>query len=135
MTEKKLIHTKNFEIRWGDMDAYGHMNNTMYLFYTQEARFELLTDNGIEINLNGIAPVLAYTTCKFIKPIMYPESILVETWLVSIENKKTTFEHIIKSKTNPELVYAIAEAIIVWYDFSTKKSIEMPSHLREIISK
>ncbi len=134
MNEKKLIHTKNFNIRWGDMDAYGHMNNTMYFFYTQEARFELLTDNGIKIDLQGVAPVLAYTTCKFIKPIMYPETILVETWLVNIENKKTFFEHVIKSVNNTELVYAISEAIVVWYDFSTKKSIEMPNHLREIIA-
>jgi acyl-CoA thioester hydrolase len=136
---KKLLHSKHFETRWGDMDAYGHMNNTMYFFYLQEARFEFLKENNIQINLRGIAPVLAGTSCKFIRPIFYPESIIVETWLVSYERKKTIFEHIIKSaskneENKQEIIYAVAEALIVWYDFSKSMSVLPPEAMQKLFS-
>lgn len=124
--QKKLIHTKEIEIRWGDMDAYGHVNNTNYFLYTQEARFDMMEQKKIHYDLNGSAPVLAETSCKFIRPINYPEDIIIETWFTNIiDNKKLIFEHIIKSKTTQQ-TYAILTAINVWYDFLQKTSILVP---------
>lgn len=131
---KKLIHSKKFDIRWGDMDAYGHMNNTTYFFYLQEARFELLKENNIEINLRGVAPVLASTSCRFLKPLFYPASIIVETWLVKYERKKTIFEHVIKSAQDQTIIHAIAEALIIWYDFSTSSSVLPPESILKLFN-
>ena len=38
MNEKKLVHTERIAIRWGDMDAMGHVNNTVYFRYMEQAR-------------------------------------------------------------------------------------------------
>jgi acyl-CoA thioester hydrolase len=127
--EKKLIHTKIMDVRWGDMDAYGHVNNTAYFLYTQEARFDMQIKNNKIIDPQGISPILAQATCKFIRPIVYPESIKIETWLLGTSGKKVMFEHTITSNTLPEVTYAIGEAAIIWYDFKNKKSIEDPSYI------
>ncbi len=131
--EKKLIHVKNIEIRWGDMDGYGHVNNTNYFLYAQEARFAMLEQMQINYNPNTVAPVLAETNCKFIRPISYPETIVVETWFLDIvDNKKLIFEHIIKSQLNNK-IYAILTATNVWYDFINKTATEIPSDIKTII--
>lgn len=127
--EKKLIHTKIMDVRWGDMDAYGHVNNTAYFLYTQETRFDMMVQSNQIIDPQGISPILAQTSCKFIHPIVYPESIIIETWLKSINGKKVTFEHIIKSNTSTDLTYAINEAVIIWYDFKNKKSVDNPEDI------
>ncbi len=131
--EKSLIHSKTMAIRWGDMDAYGHVNNTNYFLYVQEARFEMMVEHGKKVDPTGIAPVLAETSCKFIRPISFPETITIDTFLVDIVGKKTFFEHIIKSTINPDTTYAILPATIVWYDFANKTSVNTPQYIHNLI--
>lgn len=40
MTDKKLIHISRIKIRWGDMDAFGHVNNTVYFRYMEQTRID-----------------------------------------------------------------------------------------------
>jgi acyl-CoA thioester hydrolase len=124
--EKKLVHSLEYPIRWGDMDAYGHVNNTLYFLYVQEARFAMLLDANVPVDPLGVSPVLAETTSKFIRPINF---------LVGVKGKKVFFEHEIKSNSNHEIVYAIISATIVWFDFKNGKSSEVPDDiLKKIIS-
>lgn len=125
--EKKLLHTKEFAIRWGDMDAYGHLNNINYFLYTQEARFEMLKDLNIEFDIHGSAPILVSTSFNFKEQVIWPESLFVETWLIKVERKKMFFEHIIKSATKPDLIYGTSEALVIWYDFENKCTIFPPA--------
>ena len=41
---KKLVHTMRMPIRWGDMDAMGHVNNTVYFRYIEQARISWLDE-------------------------------------------------------------------------------------------
>ena len=134
-SQKILIHTKTLKVLFGDMDAYGHVNNTNYFLYAQEARFDILTEHNYSIDAKKIAPILAYTTCKYIKPIIYPEEIIIETYYTGNEGKKTFFQHIIKSNKTPDLLYAIIEASIIWYDFEKKASIDNPNYIIELLSE
>lgn len=131
---KKLIHSVEFPIRWGDMDAYGHVNNTSYFLFVQEARFNLLQEAGFSLELNGVAPVLASIYCKFISPIKYPETIIVETFFIKTMEKKVFFEHTIKSK-DLKAIYALLEATIVWFDFNQNISVMPPLLMQEYIDK
>jgi acyl-CoA thioester hydrolase len=129
MQEKKLIHEIKIPVRWGDMDSFGHVNNIIYFLYAQEARFALMRDNNLTIDTHKIAPILAATSCKFIRPIVYPETVMVETWFSHIEGKKLFFDHIIKSVTKPDVVYAILEATTMWFDFRANQSISIPDNI------
>ena len=132
MQEKKLVHTKEFAIRWGDMDAYGHLNNINYFFYTQEARFEMLKDLNIEFDIHGVAPILLNTSFNFKKQVVWPETLLVETWLLNIDRKKIYFEHIIKSATQSDVIYGVSDALVMWYDFNSKTTV-LPPEIEKIL--
>ena len=63
--KKKLIHVTKMPIRWGDMDAYGHVNNTVYFRYMEQARVEWLEDMKIEVRPGGLGPVIISASCTF----------------------------------------------------------------------
>ncbi len=130
---KKLIHSHEFAIRWGDMDAYGHLNNTAYFLYLQEARFELMRHYNLSYDGKAAsAPILLQTSFNFKRQINYPETILIETYIVKIERKKVFLEHVIKSATIPELIYGVGDALVMWYDFARAITVNPPEELHNL---
>lgn len=127
---KKLLHSHEFAIRWGDMDAYNHLNNTSYFLYIQEARFELLRHYNLEYDGKAeCAPILLHTSFNFKKQVTYPESIVVETYLVKVERKKVYLEHVIKSSTQNNLIYGVGDALVMWYDFQRSVTVMPPDEI------
>lgn len=133
MTTKKLIHSHEFAIRWGDMDAYGHLNNTAYFLYLQESRFELLRHYNLAYDAKAVsAPILLNTSFNFKRQINYPETILIETYIVKIERKKVFLEHLVKSATIPNLLYGVGDALVMWYDFTRNVTVNPPEELHNL---
>lgn len=133
MSIKKLIHSYEFAIRWGDMDAYGHLNNTAYFLYLQEARFELMRHYNLSYDGKAAsAPILLQTSFNFKRQINYPETILIETYIVKIERKKVFLEHVIKSATIPDLIYGVGDALVMWYDFKRAITVNPPEELHNL---
>ena len=128
-----LIYSKNIIIFWDDMDAYGHVNNAKYFTYMQECRFDWLKAVGVVVDTAQCGPILAATSCKFVRPITYPAQITVEMYAAGKVGKKTFFEHVIRDSVNPELVYALGEAITVWFDFTTNRSVLEPEQYRHLL--
>src|SRR5690606_37673593 len=70
---RKLVHTEIIPLRWGDMDAMGHVNNTVYFRFMEQARigwFDALVPEADAWKNTGI--VIATTTCNFRRPMTYP---------------------------------------------------------------
>ena len=59
MDEKKLVHIERIAIRWGDMDAMGHVNNTVYFRYMEQARIAIYRDLSTHVLLGLAARELA----------------------------------------------------------------------------
>src|SRR6185503_9025429 len=79
MTQKKLVHVERIPIRWGDMDAMGHVNNTVYFRYMEQARigwFDALLPQGEAWKRTAI--VIANASCNFMRPINYPGEVEVK---------------------------------------------------------
>src|SRR3990167_1723055 len=112
-----LIDRVQFTIRWGDMDAYGHLNNTAYFLYLQEARFELMRKYNLIYDGSVPGPILLSTNFNFKRQITYPAIIVVETHLIDIERKKVTLRHSIHDANTSGLIYGDGEALVIWYDF------------------
>src|SRR5258705_9780766 len=69
----KLMHVERIAIRWGDMDAMGHVNNTVYFRYMEQARigwFDALVPRGEAWKATGI--VIANASFNFKRPSTYP---------------------------------------------------------------
>jgi len=125
--KKKLIHVTKMPIRWGDMDAYGHVNNTVYFRYMEQARVEWSEEVGIPVRPGGVGPVIINASCTFLKPMNYPGMVEVRTY-AGHPGRSSVQTHV-DMLIDGEL-YAEGAAKIVWMDTQTGKSAPIPDHVR-----
>ena len=111
-------------VRWDDLDAFGHVNNAVYLTYAQEARFAW---SGI------LEMVVARAEVDFIAPIYDGDTFLdIELWVSAIGNSSFTMTYELKMKG--ELV-ARVKTVQVTVDMSTKKSSPISDEQRAFLTK
>jgi acyl-CoA thioester hydrolase len=111
-------------VRWDDLDAFGHVNNAVYLTYAQEARFAW---SGI------LEMVVARAEVDFIAPIYDGDTFLdIELWVSAIGNSSFTMTYELKMKG--ELV-ARVKTVQVTVDMSTKKSQPIGDEQRAFLTK
>jgi acyl-CoA thioester hydrolase len=118
---------------WSEMDMFGHINNVSYFKYIQASRVNYwgsigLTQLHSEMKLG---PILASTSCNFLKPLFYPGDIVVEASVSFIKNTSFGIRHQILNSNN-ELA-ATADDVIVLYDFIQNEKVAMPLDLRQKI--
>lgn len=130
-----LVHSVRMPLRWGDMDAMGHVNNTLYFRYLEQARIEWFEALDCPPDPAGIGPVIISAHCTFIKQLRYPGEIEVST-LVG-EFGRSSF-HTLQRITRvdaPEVLYAEGGAKVVWVDQRLEKSLPLPDAMRERLLK
>jgi acyl-CoA thioester hydrolase len=66
---KKLVHQMHIPMRWGDMDAMGHVNNTTYFRYLETVRIEWMRSIGCQPDPQGEGPVIVNAFCNFYKQL------------------------------------------------------------------
>ena len=78
---RRLLITSRMPVRWGDMDAYGHVNNTVYFRYLEQTRVEWLEQMGSAVSPdNAEAPVIINAACTFMLPVNYPATVIVRRY-------------------------------------------------------
>ena len=120
---------------WGDQDAFGHINNVVYLRWCETARVEYLHRIGMWAPLppHGMGPILASVKCDYKRPLNYPDTVWVGARVTRIGNSSIRMEHSLVSKAL-ETVAATADSTIVLLDYSTSKSVRVPAEMRRIIA-
>jgi len=132
MEPRKLVHTERIEIRWGDMDAMGHVNNTVYFRYMEQARigwFESLLPRGEAWRTVSI--VIVNASCNFRKPINYPGT--VEVKVFAGEPGGSSVETFYELALNEEL-YADGAAKVVFVDAGKQKPLRIPDEIRKLLA-
>ena len=128
--DKKLVHEVTVPLRWGDMDAMGHINNTLYFRYMEIARLEWIFKVGASTGLSGEGPVIVNAFCNFLRQLTYPGEARVTLFVA--EPGRSSFEtyHTIERTDEPGVLYAEGGARVVWTDYGAKKSAPMPDWFR-----
>ena len=126
---QKLLHVTQIPIRWGDMDAYSHVNNTIYFRYAEQARCEWLEAIGCTVAPIGVAPVIINASCTFLKPLSHPGT--VEVRMLAGEPGRSSLETFYEMRLvgNDEL-YCEGAAKVVWMDSETGRSAPIPDDIR-----
>jgi acyl-CoA thioester hydrolase len=133
MQTRKFVYELAIPIRWFDMDAFGHVNTSVYFTYFEQARIDWLAsitpENYILSTTNPTGPVVIQANCTYLKSIVYPETILIKLY-VSPPGRSSfeTFYHI-TSYHNPDIIYAEGYAKIVWVDRNAGRSVPLPTEL------
>jgi len=124
---KKLVHELVIPIRWGDMDAMGHVNNTVYFRYLESTRIDWFDKIGFNLNPQGEGPVIY-------KQFEYPGDILARMFVS--DPGRTTFESwcTLERTDQPGVVFAAGGATTIWVDFPKQKAVTMPDWVRALVS-
>jgi acyl-CoA thioester hydrolase len=131
---KKLVYECTIPVRWGDMDAMGHVNNTIYFRYLEIARVDWLNSFNAAPGPEGEGPVIVNAFCNFYKQLEYPGDVLVKMY--TSDPARTTFETwaTMEQTANPGVIYAAGGATTIWVDFPKQKAVDLPAWLRDIVT-
>jgi len=135
---KELISTYpvliEIPIAWGDMDAFQHVNNTVYFKHFESARISYFEKiNFLEVmNKTGIGPILASTQCRFKMPLTYPDVVTVGAKVDTIEKDRFTMKYAVISNKFKK-VAALGEGLLVTFDYQNNKKALIPDEIRDKI--
>jgi len=131
---KRLVHEMCMPIRWGDMDAMGHVNNTVYFRYLETVRIDWMSSIGCQPDPQGEGPVIVNAFCSFYKQLEYPGDIRVKMYVS--DPGRTTFESwaTIERVDQPGVIYAAGGATTIWIDFPQQKAKTLPDWMRKLVS-
>jgi acyl-CoA thioester hydrolase len=135
IAEKRLVYTVTIPIRWGDMDAMGHVNNTVYFRYMEQARIEWLEMMGGLADDQGNGPVIVNAYCTFKKPLKYPGQVEVCTYIGATGRSSVETIQEMRSVEDGYTLYAEGGAKIVWINGSTEKSMPLPEVIRQKLAE
>lgn len=132
--KKKLVYQMNMPIRWGDMDAMGHVNNTVYFRYLESCRIDWMQSIGCLPDPQGEGPVIVNAFCNFYKQLEYPAELRVSMY--TSDPGRTTFETwaTIERVDQLGLIYAAGGATTIWVDFPKQKACDLPDWMRALVS-
>lgn len=120
-------------IAWGDMDAFGHVNNTVFFRLFESARMAYLGEIGFRGDQAGPGPILHSTSCRFRRALTYPDTVRVGTRVTSVAADRFTMEYqIIRSDGE---VAANGDGMVVAFDYATQTKIPIPAEVREAIRR
>lgn len=123
-------------VAWGDMDAFSHVNNTVYLGWFESARiayFERL-DLMEWLRETGVGPILAATSCRFLLPLTYPDTVVASARVPSIGADRFVMEYRVESRRHAR-VAARGEGTIVTFDYRRSTKVDVPDELRRRIEE
>ena len=131
--EKKLTFEMVIPIRWGDMDAMGHVNNTIYFRFFETVRLAWLHKVGGAPDVNGEGVLIANAFCNFIKQLEYPGEVVARHYVAKPGRSSfDTFVTLERTDT-PGVIHATGGATAVWVNFKQQKSRPMPNWLRALL--
>ena len=129
--ERRLAHVERIPIRWGDMDAMGHVNNTVYFRYMEQARiswFEQLVPEDEVWQSTGI--VIVNASCNYKRPITYPGTVEVKLLVGPPGGSSTPTFYELRVGADP-VPYADGAAVVVFVDMKTQKPARIPEGIRQ----
>jgi acyl-CoA thioester hydrolase len=115
------------------MDAFGHVNNTVYFRYMEQTRIEWIEAGATSMVMDGEGPVVVNASCTFLRQLKYPADLEVRMYakLPGRSSVETTYQ--IRRVDQPEIIYAEGAAKIVWVNFAQEKSVRLPDRILRIL--
>jgi len=135
MTDYRFFHP--IEVRYGDLDPQGHVNNAKYLTYFEQARVYYFVELGLfrrDQSFMEIGVIVADIHITYYAPTHYDDHIKVGVRTSKIGNKSMAVEQCVMDADSGE-VYASGTVILVTFDYESHKTIPVPQNWREKISE
>ncbi len=125
------------EVRYGDLDPQGHLNNAKYLTYFEQARIRYFVELGLfEIGQSfmDVGVIMAEAKVTYHAPVEYGTPVKAGVCTCRLGNKSMTVEQSIVHAETGE-VFASGYVILVAFDYHTQKTIPIPDKMRRVIAE
>ncbi len=132
--DKRLVHETVVQLRWGDMDAMAHVNNTLYFRYMEICRLEWIFKVTGKSHLSGQGPVIVNAFCNFLSQVEPPGDLRVTMYVANPGRSSVESYHTMERTDAPGVVVAEGGARMVWTDYATRKSAPMPESFRALVT-
>ena len=122
-------------VRWRDLDAINHVNNSKYLSYLEEARLHWMIGvpgKGLD---DHVAPVVAAAQLNYRRPIGWPAQVVIELFVERLGNTSLTIGHRIVDATDAGVLYCDGHVVMVWIDRDSGAAAALPDPVREACSR
>jgi acyl-CoA thioester hydrolase len=123
-------------VRWGDMDALGHVNNCAFLQYLECARvgyFETMGWDSRDTAPNRKGPIVVSQTFNYRRQLHYPAELEVGVVCSEIRNRSFVLSYAVFGRGTDDL-YGDGSTVLVWLDVAANKALELPSQMRAHLS-
>ena len=133
--DKKLVHEMVVPIRWGDMDAMGHVNNTVYLRFFEIVRLDWMYGLGRRVDAGaGEGPVIVNAFVNFLRQLEFPGDVRLRHYVANPGRTSLDTFVTVERTDEPGSLYAEGGARMVWTDYTQRKSKPLPDWFRAIVS-
>ena len=126
----------SLSVQWGEMDSYGHVNNTVYFRWFESARMEYFARiDWPEVEKEtGVGPILHSTRARFRAPLGWPDEVEVATRITNLLSDRFTMLYEARSRALDRVV-AEGEGIIVSFDYRRMEKAPLPETIRARIEE
>ena len=121
-------------VRWRDLDAFNHVNNSSYLTFLEESRLQWLRTVPGEWFTAHAMPVMAAVDLHYRKPITWPSEIDVLLSCERLGNTSITIGNRIVDRNDADCVYADGNIVMVWVDPASGAAVALPEAIRTACS-
>jgi acyl-CoA thioester hydrolase len=130
-------HSTRPEIRFVDVDVFGHVNNAHYLTYFEQARvkyFDDIVDWKYDLNKQGI--ILARAEINYVMPALFKDEAVIMTRCSRIGTKSFDLEYrMVKVNNGKVVLLADGKTVMVAFDYTAQHSIVIPQHWKDALKK
>lgn len=124
-------------VQWGDMDALGHVNHTIYIKWMETARMHYFDACGLSdlYRAQRIGPILAGIEVSYLQPVVFAETIAIEATITRMGGASFDMNYRLTRLSEQMELVARGTAKLVIYDYSAQRPAPMPDALRSKIAQ
>jgi len=130
LSDYPIMHIQ--PVAWGDMDAFGHVNNVLYYRYMESARIRYMDE--LNIFQHDVYTVVASNQCKYIRPVFYPDQLKIGARVEEMRNSALRMSYLLWSEQQQAIV-ALGEAVMVCVDKENMLKLPIPEIIRQKVTK
>lgn len=125
-----LLMSLTMPVRWRDLDAFNHVNNSTFLTYTEELRLRWMSTIEGAMGTTTTMPVMAACQFNYRRQLGWPGTVLAQLYCERIGTMSVTVAHRVVDATDQNMVYCDGTTVMVWVDIASGKPVPLPTEIR-----
>ena len=122
-------------VAWGDLDAFGHVNNTVYVRWCESVRIAYFQRAQLWNGRpgQGVGPILARIAVDYRTPVLFPGTVRAEATVSRFGKTSFEMKYRIHRALSPGTLVAEADSVIVMFDYPKGEKVALSSEMKSAI--